>query len=395
MTILSFALAASLLFSLVSITAMESFLALAFVLWVIALLQKREKLRLPSFFWPLLAYAGLSLIACFFSVNPEVSFKDARELLLYLVVPLTMSVAATPGGRLRTTTALLASGYLSLLYSLGYFALKAQPGERIQGFMGHYMTQAGLLLLFLCAAMSFSAFGNGSSGGPSLRRTIPVRTIPVWQRWLWAAAIPLAGVGLALTLTRSAWVGFAVAASFLVLLWRPKALILLPVVFVLIFFISPRPIRQRGLSIFSLQSLSNQQRLQYIRAGLRVIQERPLFGTGPDTVDMVFQDPSYGLSIEARRNVHLHNNIIQIAAERGILTLAAWVTFFIWSFFSVGKLLKDRLSPAFPHAAAAAAAILALFTAGLFEYNFADSEIAALFLYLLTVPFAAPRKSEE
>lgn len=389
MTILSFTLAASLLFSLVSITAMESFLALAFVLWIIALFQKKEKLRLPGFFWPLLAYAGLSLIACFFSVNPEISFKDARELVLYLVVPLTMSVAATATGRLRTTTGLLASGYLSLLYSLGYFALKAQPGERLQGFMGHYMTQAGLLLLFLCAAMSFLFFG-----GRSHRESTSRSFIPVWQRWLWGASIPLAAVCLILTLTRSAWVGFVVAASFLLLLWRPKALILLPLAIVLIFFISPRPVRLRAQSIFSLQTLSNQQRLQYIKAGLRIIKERPLFGTGPDTVDMVFQDPAYGLSLEARRNVHLHNNIIQIAAERGIPTLIAWMAFFIWGFSSLLKLLKERPSPLFSHAAAAAAAILALFMAGLFEYNFADSEIAVLFLYLLTVPFAAPTKAE-
>lgn len=378
------ALAIALLFSLVSITFMESFLALSFVFWIIALLQKKENLRLPGFFSPLLVYVGLSLLSCFFSVNPAMSFRDARELLLYLVVPLTMSAAATPSGRSRTTSALLFSAYLSILYSLGYLVLKAQPGERIQGFMGHYMTQAGLLLLFLCAATSFFLFWDRSSGerfGQSLR-------------WLWAAAIPLAGVGLALTLTRSAWIGLIVAVAFILLLWKPKALILLPVVVVLVFLFSPRSIRERAQSIFSLQSSSNQQRLQYIRAGIRIIKERPLFGTGPDTVDMVFQDPIYGLSIEARRNVHLHNNIIQVAAERGIPTLAAWLAFFLWAFLSVLNLLKNRASPTFPHAVAAASSILALFTAGLFEYNFADSEIAILFLYLLTVPFARLKEEE-
>jgi O-antigen ligase len=377
MKILSLSLAASLLFSLVSITAMESFLALSFVFWVIVIVQKKEKFAVPGFFWPLVAYAGLSLVACFFSVNPEMSLKDARELLLYLVVPMAMSAAATKTGRARTTLALLASGYLSIIYSLGYYAFKAQPGERIQGFMGHYMTQAGLLLLFLCAAMSFFVFSRDR------------------LRWLWAAAIPLAGVCLALTLTRSAWIGLVVAAAFILLLWKPKTLILLPVAVGLVFFLSPQPVKRRALSIFSLESSSNQQRLQYVRAGIRIIKERPVFGTGPDTVDMVFQDPAYGLSVEARRNVHLHNNIIQIAAERGIPTLAAWLVFIIWAFISLWKFLKNRRSPVFPHAAAAAAVLLALVTAGLFEYNFADSEITVLFLYLLTVPFAASRQAEE
>lgn len=305
------------------------------------------------------------------------SLKDARELLLYFVVPIAMSAAATTTSRARTTLALLASGYLSIIYSLGYCVFKAQPGERIQGFMGHYMTQAGLLLLFLCAAMSFFVFSRDK------------------LRWLWAATIPLAGVCLALTLTRSAWIGLVVAAAFILLFWKPKTLILLPVAVGLVFLLSPQPVKRRALSIFSLESSSNQQRLQYARAGVRIIKERPVFGTGPDTVDMVFQDPAYGLSVEARRNVHLHNNIIQIAAERGIPTLAAWLVFIIWAFFSLWKLLKNRRSPVFPHAAAAAAALLALVTAGLFEYNFADSEITVLFLYLLTVPFASSRKAEE
>jgi hypothetical protein len=41
--------------------------------------------------------------------------------------------------------------------------------------------------------------------------------------------------------------------------------------------------------------------------------------------------------------------------------------------------------------AAALAGLLALFTAGFFEYNFGDSEVVTLFLYLITVPFAAQR----
>jgi O-antigen ligase len=367
---LTFSLAACLLFSLVSITLMESFLALSFVFWIVLIIQGKEKFAVPGFFWPLLAYAGLSLLACAFSVNPEISFKDARELLLYLIIPVIMTTAASPAGRSKTTLALLASGFLSTLYSVGYFIWRAAPEERIQGFMGHYMTQAGLLLLFLCAAMGFVLFARDKT------------------RWLWGVAFLLAAFCLALTYTRSAWVGFAVSSAFLVFLYKPKAFILVPVAIGLFFLISPQPIKRRALSIFSLKNYSNQLRIQYLRAGIRIIKEKPLFGTGPDTVDMVFQDPKYGLSSDARRNVHLHNNLIQIAAERGIPTLLVWLAFIAWAFVSFLPMLKTRDPSAFPHTATAAAALLALFTAGLFEYNFADSEVTILFLYLITAPFA-------
>src|SRR4030043_765288 len=157
-TLLALSLAGCLLFSLVSITLMESFLALAFVFWLVALFRRETRLSVPGFFWPLLVYAALSIIVCFFSVNPAVSFKDARELLLYLVVPVAMRAAASRRGRSWTTAAPLTSGLVSSLYSIGYFVIKSRPGERVQGFMGHYLTPARLLLLFACAALSFLLF---------------------------------------------------------------------------------------------------------------------------------------------------------------------------------------------------------------------------------------------
>jgi len=375
-TLLALSLAGCLLFSLVSITAMESFLGLAFLFWLVALFRRETELALPGFFLPLLVYAALSIIVCFFSVNPAVSFKDARELLLYLVVPITMSAAASRRGRGWTILALLASGLLSSLYSLGYFIFKSQPGERIQGFMGHYMTQAGLLLLFICAALSFLLFLKDKT------------------RWLWGIAFVLAAASLALTLTRSAWIGLVVAGAFILFLYKPKALLLVPVVIALFLVASPQPMKRRALSIFSLHNYANKQRIEYLEAGWKIIREFPLHGTGPDTVDMVFQNPKYGLSEVSRQNVHLHNNLIQIAAERGVPTLLAWVSFIVWAFYSLLKRLSNKGSPVFPPAAAAAAALLALVTAGLFEYNFADSEIAVLFLFLITMPFALLKKAE-
>jgi O-antigen ligase len=237
------------------------------------------------------------------------------------------------------------------------------------------MTQGGLLLLFLCAALSFLLF---------LRN----RT-----RWLWGTAFVLGAVSLSLTLTRSAWVGLVVAGVFILARYKPKALLLVPAVIALFLIAAPQPMKRRALSIFSLRSYGNAQRIEYLEAGWQIIRRYPLHGTGPDTVDMVFQDPRYGLSSASRQNVHLHNNIVQIAAERGIPALLAWLGFIIWAFVSVLKLLKDRDSPVLPYAIAAAAALLGLVTAGLFEYNFGDSEVAVLFLYLITLPFARVKRA--
>jgi len=373
LSLLPLFIALYLLFSMVSISLSQIFLSLSLIFWLVILIREKQKFTFPSFFWPLLVYAALSLVSSFLSVNPEMSLKDSKELLLFLIIPIVYTGFYGEKVLKKANLALLASAYLSSLYYLFNFISKARwPFERTTGFIGELMTQAGLLLLFCCIALSMLLF---------LRERI---------RYLWGLVFLLSLAMLVLTQTRSAWVGLVVAACVILFLYKPKALIIVPLAVGLFYLASPQPIKKRALSTFSLKSY-NKLRIEYIRAGIKIIGDFPLFGTGPDTVDMVFQNPKYGLSEEAKNNVHLHNNIIQIGAERGIPTLLAWLAFTIWVFISLLKLLKNKDPTLYPFTVAALAALLALFTAGLFEYNFADSEITALFLYMITVPFSLAR----
>jgi len=239
--------------------------------------------------------------------------------------------------------------------------------------MGHYMTQAGLLLLFSTAALSMFFFSREK-----------------W-RYGWGAGYLLSLGALTLTLTRSAWLGIIISTCIILLLYKPKSLILVPIAVGLFLVISPQHIKKRAISAFNMKSPSNRYRIEYIKTGITIIKDRPFLGTGPDTVEVVFKDPRFELSDEARNNVHLHNNVIQIGAERGIPALLSWLAFMIWTFISLVKLLRKREISLYPLAVAALAALVGLATAGPFEYNFADSEITTLFLYMITIPFALNR----
>jgi O-antigen ligase len=88
-------------------------------------------------------------------------------------------------------------------------------------------------------------------------------------------------------------------------------------------------------------------------------------------------------------NPHLHNVPLQIAAERGLPALGIWIWFIV-------VLMRDcyrrfRSSPIPSRGAAALAAIVAMLAAGMFEYNFGDSEFLMIFLFLVTLPYAADR----
>ena len=92
-------------------------------------------------------------------------------------------------------------------------------------------------------------------------------------------------------------------------------------------------------------------------------------------------------------NPHLHNVPLQIAAERGLPALGVWL-WFIFSLVLAQFRLFRRQRDKVP-AAAALAAVFAMLGAGLFEYNFGDSEFLMLFLVLVTLPFAAARGDDE
>lgn len=370
----------ALLSSLLSISAEQVFLALALLCWVVLLLQKKRTFAAPAFFWPLLAYVALSLVATAFSKSPSLSLSDDKGMLIYLAVPIFLAAFTRTGEFELPYAALLVSAILSALYAVGYFFVvfkgTLDTAHRVRAFMSHYMTQGGVCLLFCALALAFVFFKRGKA------------------RIVWAAGFALGAVALLLTLMRSGWIGIGVALCVLLALWKPKLILLVPVLAVLIYFASPQAVKARILSIFSLQGYSNAERVEYAKAGLKIIKDYPIFGTGPKTVSIVFQDPKYGLSELAKRNVHLHSNIIQIAAERGLPALLAWLAFIAAAFASLVRLLKTR-DPALRAAAAGAlAALAAFFVAGFMEYNFGDAEVATLLLFIITLPFAMRRAKE-
>jgi O-antigen ligase len=242
-------------------------------------------------------------------------------------------------------------------------------GRRAQGTLGHYMTYSGLLMLVICAAAARLIFGRRGRTWPAL-------------------IMPALVVALALTLGRSAWIGASVAVALLLALKDVKLTVLLPVFIALLFALGPGTVTKRVMSIFDVQEPTNQDRLAMIEIGARIVHDHPLTGVGPNMVPRVYAQyrPDYAIN---KVNPHLHNVPIQIAAERGLPALAIWLWFVGAVFVAQWRLFRTRQSVV--TAAAGLAAVAGMLAAGLFEYNFGDSEFLMLFLVLVTLPFAAAR----
>jgi O-antigen ligase len=182
-------------------------------------------------------------------------------------------------------------------------------------------------------------------------------------------------------------VGACAAAAVLFTLKDFRLLAILPVAAALLSAAAPAQVAKR-FTTFSLSDLSVTDRGAMLREGIHMIEAHPLTGVGPNMVEELYaqyRDPRAVNQI----NPHLHNVPLQIAAERGLPALAVWLAF-------IFVLLRDVATRFFQNrsrvlTAAALAAIVGMLAAGMFEYNFGDSEFLMFFLILVTLPFAADR----
>ena len=354
----------------ISIAAANILLALMMVCWIAQIVQERTLPAVPRFFWPLAAYAAVTLIISAFSLDPRTSIIDDKQLVLFVIVPAVYQIAR--GERAALVVDVIVSvGAASAAYGIVQYGLLHYDnlGRRPEGAMSHYMTYSGLLMLVICAAAARLIFGRRSRTWPAL-------------------VMPALVVALALTLGRSAWIGASMAIALLLALKDLKLTMLLPVFVAILFAIAPGTVTRRVMSIFDPQEPTNQDRLAMIEIGARIIRDHPLTGVGPNMIPRVYEQyrPDYAINPV---NPHLHNVPLQVAAERGVPAALVWLWFVISLLVALVRLFRSQ-SDKVP-AAAALAAVAAMLAAGLFEYNIGDSEFLMLFLVLVTLPFAAAR----
>ena len=353
-----------------SIAAAQILLTIAVAAWLLSHIARSERLSAPPFFWPLVAYAALTLVSAGFSIDPQESFTDSKQLVLFMLVPLTYDLAR--GGRAHTVLSIIltigaASAFVGILqYAVMNFD---SLGRRPSGTLSHWMTYSGTLMLVICAAVARLLYSTSGR--------------------LWAAFVmPALLVALSLTLTRGAWVGVAVGVAVLFLSKDFRLLALLPIVVVAGIVLAPQTLTDRVYSIFDRNDLTSRDRVAMLQAGVSMVKDYPLTGVGPEQIERAY--PNYRVAEAVKpTNPHLHNVPMQIAAERGLPALAAWLWFVISLVIGLFTLLKKSRHKSL--AAAALGGVAAMLAAGLTEYNFGDSEFLMLLLVIITLPFAANR----
>jgi O-antigen ligase len=344
----------------------------AALLWIRIVAGDRGTGPLPAFVWPLAAYVVWSLLSAFLSTDPRASVTDQKQVVLFLIVPMVMRLLR--GERAMTAiNVIIAVGAAGALVAVVQSQILGQDNldNRPMGLLSHYMTFSGLIMMVLCAAVARLLFY------PDQR---------IWP----GVAIPALVVALAATLTRNAYIGAAIGIASLLAIRNLKLLLLVPAAALIFVVAAPPSIKARAYSVVDLQDASNRDRLDMLQMGRDMVRDHPWFGVGPEMVGRVYgrylrPDPVH------KYNPHLHNVPVQIAAERGVPALLFWLAFVGTAAW--GMVQPLRYGPARAVAGAGFAAIAAMLSAGLFEYNFGDSEFLMMFLGLITLPYAAQAAS--
>jgi len=342
--------------------------AAAWVAWRRGLLRGRPSGR--SVTRPLAVFAGLTVISAVASVDPLASIQEVPRLLVFLTVPLAAAVLDERRWPLLVWGLALS---LTLLGAWGiweYAGGANHLGDRIHGPLSHYMTYSGWLLVAVLVVVTHALME---------------------RQWLLLVPVGAGVVALLLSYTRNAWVGLAVGVLVLAAVWRRRLLLVYPLVALAVWLVFPPSVVDRALSTFDPTQHANYDRLCMAAAGGKMIQDHPWTGVGPGMVKRTY--PLYRVDDAPTWSAsHLHNNPLQIAAERGLPALAAYLwlvaSFTGGAWRSLPALAGRRRTVV----AAGLVAFAGITAAGLFEYNFWDAEIFYLVLPLLG---AAAGRAEE
>jgi O-antigen ligase len=421
---------------LVSIFAAEAvFLSLALIVFVARVVTGRVRLGRSPLDGPILAFAVWTLLSAAFSPDPLTSHDSAKKLILFAIFYLAVDVAARERDRERMLTALLlgglvlSAGAILQFYFLGFDSL----GNRPRSFMGHYMTASGLAMGVFVVSGAWLACNRrwaapsredlrlvaGLLGGVVVLSFVQstglfvveaerlfvaglaaLAVVMALSRGGWpsgattvmlaALAFPVSAWALVLTRTRNAWLGAMVGLVVVAVLRAPRVLWAVAGLLIAFLVVRPSLVGER----LTVTDASSVDRYYMWQAGIDMIREKPVFGQGPGMILAVYPEYRWAGAPNPRQP-HLHDNALQIAAERGLPCLAFWIWMVAAAMADAYRewRLGRRTSSAWT-AAGSLGLLSAVMVAGLFEYNFGDSEILMLTLLVAALPYAVRRQRE-
>ncbi len=251
---------------------------------------------------------------------------------------------------------------------------------RASGFYGHYVTYSEGLQLVM--SIAFALLMTAAGGWMSR------------QRLLLAIAFAGYAVAMFLTITRASWAGFLLSAGIMVLVGASRRTVLItvavavPLVIAGFFYLQ----QKRNVTFVDSTDGSTQWRMMVWREGFGVLTSNPrhmVVGVGMDSIKTHW--PEWHMFDDGRQPLgHLHSDYLQLAFERGVPALIAWL---VWIFLYL-KMLWSALRKrelAWPERGLLLGAFggtIGFLASGVVHYNWGDSEVVMIFYLIMGLSLA-------
>ena len=372
-------------FSPWSISGAQVCLGLGLFSWMVSLLAgHRRRVVRSALFWPMVAYLGLQLFSVLLSPDLVEGLRAFRAEWIILLYFLVINVVDDDHQIRRLVGILVLSTVLVSLYAIwqhwsGWDLYRQRPlratGSFFEatGLFGHHLTFGGYLMMVLVLSVSLSIFGTRG------------RT-----RLFYALSSGVLFLTLLFSYARSAWIGFLAGALGMAILWGRRTLFVVLLGIAVMMVVAALSLPSMRLQVGELVDLiqgpmTQHHRLQMWSAAWQLILDHPFFGAGAGQASQLL--PAYGCDLGY---AHLHNDLINVAANSGLLGLAAFL--WIWATFLRHTARCHRRLRSSPWNAAIAAAgfgiVIAVLVAGQFQCYYTDAEDGMLLWLLMGLVLA-------
>lgn len=263
------------------------------------------------------------------------------------------------------------------LQKLGVESWQKGRNWRSAGFYGHYTTYSEVLQLILSLAVG-------------LWLALPDKRS--WKSLILLATIIFMCLALLMTVTRASQGAFAVSALLMASLSANRKTVLAFLAALIPLAIIGMVVLQqsRGVGFFDQSDSSITWRETVYGEGVKLLTDNPrnmAVGVGMDSIKRYWQE--WNLFDNGKLPIgHFHSTYLQIAVERGIPALAAWLLF-IWVYLKMLRRLLKSNQLSLWHDRGIILGILGGFTgflvSGLVHYNYGDQEVAMVFYFLMGI----------
>jgi len=370
---------------------MQVFFALALAGLLVQVISKGRKFFRPErynlFDAAFLALLLGSFISCFFGIDTAKSLgqhafvKTAGWMLMYVVARESFGEEK----KLKRTAWLLVwSALIGALYAVIRGVLRGEA--RFGGGLGHpihlgigmnfAIALIGVIILF---AVSSEARMGFMSAGKWILSVIALEACFAALIGAHASSglIALLALVIFIAFLSRKWIAYALVAVVLVIFAAG------------IFFMPASGLGKSISKIADLQHQSVHERLCMWKSSLSIIRDHPM-GVGIDNLGLVYEKYMLPEAAERDAKAHVHNNFLQIAAERGLPVLALFI-YFIAVYYYVFLKGLGRFREGFAkHLFIGSGGVFTvLIVTGLFEYSWGASQVMLDFWFLTGLGMAA------